>query len=78
MALVPDRRQFLQASAATGIGYWITGALQAAESTSPNEQIQLGCIGVAGGKGKDDIKNMSRHGKIFAICDVDSTDLDPT
>jgi predicted dehydrogenase len=78
MSLVPDRRQFLQASAATGISYWITGALSAAESTSPNEQIQLGCIGVAGGKGKDDVKNMSRHGKIFAICDVDSTDLDPT
>ena len=73
MSLIPDRRQFLQASAATGIGYWMTGALSAAESKSPNDQIQLGCIGV-GGKGQSDVKNMSKHGKIFALCDVDSTD----
>ena len=46
MSLVPDRRQFLQASAVSGIGYWITGAVQAAESKSTLEQIQVGCIGV--------------------------------
>ena len=53
------------------MGYWVTGSLQAAESKSPLEQIQVACVGV-GGKGKSDVQNMSRHGKIFALCDVDS------
>jgi predicted dehydrogenase len=75
MSLQTDRRAFLQASALAGVGYWITGALEAAESNSPNERIQVASIGV-GGKGKSDVQNMSRHGKIFALCDVDSTFLD--
>src|SRR4029078_12656611 len=37
--------------------------------------IQVGCIGV-GGKGKSDVDNMAKHGKIFALCDVDSTTRD--
>jgi predicted dehydrogenase len=57
------------------LGYWVTGGLQAAESRSPNEQIQVGCIGV-GGKGKSDVQNMSEFGKIYALCDVDATTLD--
>jgi predicted dehydrogenase len=75
MSLVTNRRNFLQASAAAGIGYWVTGGVSAAESRSPNEQIQLGCIGV-GGKGDSDVKNTSEFGKVYAMCDVDSTTLD--
>ncbi len=75
MSLVTNRRNFLQAAAAVGAGYWITGGLRAAESKSLNEQIQLGCIGV-GGKGESDVKNVSEFGKIFALCDVDSTKLE--
>ncbi len=75
MSLVTDRRKFLQASAAAGLGYWVAGGLQAAQSRSPNEKIQLGCIGV-GGKGKSDVQNVSKFGKIYALCDVDSTILD--
>jgi predicted dehydrogenase len=71
MSLVTNRRSFLQASAAVGVGYWVTGSLRAAESTSPNEQIQVGCIGV-GGKGDSDVTNASEFGKVFALCDVDS------
>ena len=55
------------------MGYWVTGGVEAAESKSPNEQIQVGCIGV-GGKGKSDVQNMSKFGKIYALCDVDATD----
>jgi predicted dehydrogenase len=66
-----DRRTFLQASALAGMSYWVTGSLRAAESTSSLEQIQVACVGV-GGKGKSDVQNMSRHGKIFALCDVDA------
>jgi predicted dehydrogenase len=75
MSLVTDRRSFLQAAAATSFGYWVAGGLQAAESTSPNEQIQLGCIGV-GGKGESDVRESSEFGKIYALCDVDATTLE--
>lgn len=70
MSMFSDRRTFMQASAAAGM-YWVAGGLQAKVSTSPNEQIQVGCVGVAG-KGQSDTKNASREGKIFALCDVDS------
>ena len=75
MSLSTNRRRFLQSTAAAGLGYWVAGGVEAAESRSPNEKIQLGCIGV-GGKGKSDVDNMSKFGKIFALCDVDSTTLD--
>lgn len=75
MSLVTDRRRFLQTTAATGLGYWVAGGLEAAVSKSPNEQIQLGCIGV-GGKGQSDVQNVSKYGKIYALCDVDSKILD--
>jgi len=70
-----DRRQFLKSSAVAGVGYWVAGGVEAKESTSPNEQIQVGCFGV-GGKGDSDSKNASRHGKIVAVCDPDRTILD--
>jgi predicted dehydrogenase len=74
MSLATNRRTFLQTTGALGAGYWITGGLRAAESKSPNEQIQIGCIGV-GGKGESDVKNVSEFGSIYALCDVDSLKL---
>jgi predicted dehydrogenase len=74
----PDRRTFMQASAAVGaagIGYWAAGGVAAAQSNSPNEQIQFACIGV-GGKGREDSSDSARNGKVVAICDVDSTTLE--
>jgi predicted dehydrogenase len=73
--LISDRRQFLQATAAAGFGYWVAGGLQAAESKSPNEKIQLACFGV-GGKGQSDVQNASKFGQIYALCDVDSSRLE--
>ena len=70
MSLVTDRRKFLQTTAVTGLGYWVAGGVEAAVSKSPNDQIQLGCIGV-GGKGQSDVQNASKYGKIYALCDVD-------
>jgi predicted dehydrogenase len=75
MSFSTDRRRFLQSTAAAGLGYWAAGGIEAAESRSPNEVIQVACIGV-GGKGKSDVDNMSKFGKIFALCDVDATTLD--
>lgn len=75
MSFSADRRKFLQSTAAAGLGFWVAGGVEAAASKSPNEQIQVGCIGV-GGKGKSDVDDMSRLGKIYALCDVDSVTLD--
>jgi predicted dehydrogenase len=75
MSLVTNRRSFLQTSAAAGLGYWVAGGVQAQESTSPNEKIQIGCVGV-GGKGKSDVQNVSRFGKVVALCDVDAPTLE--
>jgi predicted dehydrogenase len=75
MSRVTDRRRFLQTTAVAGLGYWVTGSVEAAASRSKNGKIQVGCIGVAGGKGGDDVSNMSHHGQIYALCDVDSSFL---
>ena len=72
MSLVTDRRRFLQTTAVTGLGYWVAGGIEAAVSKSPNDQVQVGCIGV-GGKGQSDVQNSSKYGKIYALCDVDTT-----
>jgi len=72
MSLVTDRRKFLQTTAVTGLGYWVAGGVEAAVSKSPNDQIQLGCIGV-GGKGQSDVANVAKYGKIYALCDVDTS-----
>jgi predicted dehydrogenase len=70
-----NRRTFLQTTAVAGLGYWVTGSVEAADSKSPNEKIQLGCIGV-GGKGQSDVQNVSKFGQIYALCDVDATTLE--
>jgi predicted dehydrogenase len=75
MSVTTNRRRFLQSTAAASLGYWAVGGIQAAESKSPNEKIQLGCIGV-GGKGKSDVQNVSKFGQIYALCDVDSATLE--
>jgi len=71
------RREILQSTAAAGLGYWASGRAVAAESTSPNEQIQVACIGV-GGRGRNDVQSVSKFGRIYALCDVDSTTLENT
>ena len=75
MSFVTNRRSFLQTSAAAGLGYWVAGGVAGAGSNSPNEKIQLGCVGV-GGKGKSDVQNVSEFGQDLALCDVDATTLE--
>jgi predicted dehydrogenase len=69
-----NRRKFLQTTAATGIGFWVAGGVQAKESKSPNERVQLACIG-CGGKGDSDSGDAARLGQIVALCDVDEHTL---
>jgi len=69
------RREFLKTSTAIGAGfylgsgYWLGGA-QKALSDSPNEKIQVACIGIHG-KGRTDSMNAEQYGKVVAVCDVD-------
>ncbi len=53
---------------AMGGGVWSSKAV--AQSKSPNEKLNIGCIGV-GGQGASDVGNVSSE-NIVAICDVDS------
>jgi len=71
----PTRRQFLQTTAATGIGYWVAGGVRAQESNSPNERIAMASVGI-GGKGSSDSADAGRAGDMVAICDVDTNRLE--
>jgi len=69
------RRGFVQGTAAIGLGYWVAGGVQAAESKSPNEKVAFGCIGISG-KGSSDTADAAKHGNVVAICDADQARLD--
>ncbi len=76
-----NRRDFLKASAAVGIGAWVVGRGAWADETnptggsrSPNEKINIACIGV-GGKGDSDSKHAGMFGNVVGICDVDDKAL---
>jgi predicted dehydrogenase len=69
-----SRRGFMQAGAAAGIGFWVAGGLQAAESKSPNEKIRMASVG-CGGKGESDSSDAGSRGEMVAICDVDDKTL---
>jgi len=62
------RRKFLQTSAVIGTGYWL-GTSSAARAASPNEKLNVACIGV-GGRGGANVGGVSRE-NIVAMCDVD-------
>jgi hypothetical protein len=75
MKRLTNRRQFLQQSALAGVGFWVAGGVAVAESKSPNEKINIACIGV-GGKGDSDSDQAGHHGNIVAICDIDDNFLE--
>jgi len=70
----PDRRTFLQTTAAAGVGFWVSGSAPAV-SRSANEKIRFACVGV-GGKGSSDSGDAFNNGDIVAICDIDDKTLD--
>jgi predicted dehydrogenase len=69
-----SRRQFLQQSAAAGIGFWVAGGLTPTISRAANEQLNIACIGV-GGKGSSDVSGAAKVGNIVALCDIDENHL---
>ncbi|MGD9127808.1 MAG: Gfo/Idh/MocA family oxidoreductase [Planctomycetia bacterium] len=72
----PTRRQFIQTSAAIGIGYYLTaGARGEDKPVPPSDRIRLAGIGV-GGKGRADVSNSSQFGEYVALCDTDTKRLE--
>src|SRR5260221_14271161 len=75
-----NRRQFLKTSAFIGASAWAVGRGAWADdaapaSSSPNEKLNIACIGI-GGKGESDSTHASLYGNIVAICDIDDKRLD--
>ena len=65
-----NRRDILKATAAASAGYWIGGStLSAADDKSPNEKLNVACIGI-GGRGGANVGGV-RGENIVAMCDVD-------
>ena len=65
-----NRRSFLQATAATGLGLWVAGGVRAQEGQSSNEKIAMASIGL-GGKGSSDSSDAAAAGQMVTICDTD-------
>ena len=70
-----NRREFLKNSALTGVGFWVTAGVARPQSKSPNEKINIACIGV-GGKGSSDTDHAALFGNIVALCDIDDRHLE--
>jgi predicted dehydrogenase len=74
MANVLHRRQFLQTTAAAGaMGTTLLGRRTAAQSTSPNEKLNLAIVGVAN-KGWHNVEQLTSE-NIAVLCDVDENYL---
>jgi predicted dehydrogenase len=69
-----SRRNFIKASAAGGVGFWVAGGVQAAPSKSALETVNFASVGV-GGKGTSDSNDAAKHGNMVAICDIDENNL---
>jgi predicted dehydrogenase len=73
------RRQFLQASAAAGAGFWVAGGLEVQAKQGPNDRLNIAFIG-AGGQGGSNLSRIAPRGRrqralatenVVALCDVD-------
>jgi predicted dehydrogenase len=69
-----NRRQFIQQTGLAGIGFWVAGGLTRSFSKSPNEKLNIACIGV-GGKGDSDTSHAGIVGNVVALCDIDDEHL---
>jgi predicted dehydrogenase len=64
-----SRRQFVQTATALGAGLYVSGSAFPAESSSPNEKLNIGVIG-PGGRGAANLGGVSKE-NIVALCDAD-------
>jgi predicted dehydrogenase len=71
-----NRREFLQAGIAAGIGFWAAGGVSADDKKerAAVERLNIACIGV-GGKGSSDTDHAGQVGDVVALCDIDDNSL---
>ncbi len=68
------RRQFLKQAIAVSAGFWVAGRSGLAAEKSPNEKLNIACVGV-GNKGWHNIEQLKGQ-NIVALCDVDTNYLE--
>ena len=66
-----SRREVLKRTALVGTGFWIGSQSQHAHAASPNEKLNIACIGV-GGRGYGNLKGLCDE-NLVAFCDVDDS-----
>jgi len=71
-----NRRRFFRDSALAGFSIYIVRNSFGAESKSPNEKLNIACIG-AGGKGAGEVDDASKE-NLIAMCDVDDARAEKT
>jgi predicted dehydrogenase len=69
MSICASRRAFLKSAAAVGAGLYVGRPAVSWASKSPNEKLNVGCVGV-GGRGWENVKGVETE-NIVALCDVD-------
>lgn len=63
------RRRFLQTTASAAAGFWVANHGLRAESSSPNEKLNVAVIG-PGGRGRGNLSGVSSQ-NVVALCEVD-------
>lgn len=63
------RRESLKTAASIGAGFWLGGISSGRADDSPNEKINVACIGI-GGRGAANLGGVSSQ-NVVALCDVD-------
>ena len=69
-----SRRSFVNDMTAAGLGMTVIPSLLHQERRSPNDGLNVACIGV-GGMGRTDVRGMESE-NIYALCDVDAKAAD--
>jgi len=65
-----SRRSFVNDMTAAGLGMTVIPSLLHQQRRSPNDSLNVACIGV-GGMGRNDVRGMESE-NIYALCDVDA------
>ena len=74
MSKKSTRRDFMKATALTGVGYWAMAGNASNARAQANDKIGLAGFGV-GGKGDSDISSGARYCDVVVLCDVDRSRL---
>ena len=66
-----NRRQFLQTTAATGIGFWVAGGVRAGGARLAQRAKSASPASASAARARSDSADAGQHGDVVAICDVD-------